>query len=177
MSFRKTVDYTKLYKWTDPLSTRPFRLRDRLAVGTLGGNKDQLQAQGKFSLGKPIQFDAVSGGHATDVLWSQMVKLFCVSEWLIRLLEENGITGWSTYPVEVYDRKGNSLPDYHGFAITGGTCDQDYERSLMVEKMLPSGKKKGKYFRGVYFDESQWDGSDMFWVGRGRGVSIVVDEV
>ena len=106
-----------------------------------------------------------------------MVKLFCVSECLIRLLEENGITGWSTYSVEVYDRKGNSLPDYHGFAITGGTCDQNYERSLMVEKMLPSGKKKGKYFRGVYFDESQWDGSDMFWVGRGRGVSIVVDDV
>ena len=70
--------------------------------------------------------------------------MVCVrSEWLIRidraLLEENGITGWSTYPIEVYDRKGNSLPDYHGFAITGGTCDQDYDllfRSLMVEKIF-----------------------------------------
>ena len=92
-------------------------------------------------------------------------------------MKENGITGWSTYPVEVYDRKGSLMPGYHGFAITGGSCDQDYDRSLMIEKMRPSGEKKGKYFKGVYFDESQWDGSDMFWVGGRRGKSIVVDKV
>ena len=175
MSSPISVDYSKLYYFTDPLATRPFRLRSRLPAGTLSGDRSHLLAQGKLAFDEPIQFDAASGGHATDILWSQDPLHFCVSGRLIRLLEEHGITGWSPYPVEVYDRKGILLPDYYGFAITGGTCDQDYDRSLLIEKMRPSGKKKGKYFRGVYFNESQRDGSDMFWVGR--GTRVVVDKV
>ena len=72
MSSPISVDYSKLYRFDDPFATRPFRLRSRLPVGSLPGNRSHLLAQGKFAFDEPIQFDAASGGHAADVLWSQM---------------------------------------------------------------------------------------------------------
>ncbi len=176
MSSPISVEYSKLYRLSDPFATRPFRLRDRLPIGALPGARSHLLAQGKFVFDEPIQFDAASGGHATDVLRSQDPLLFCVSGRLIRLLEENEITGWSTYAVEVYDRQGAFLPDYHGFAITGTVCEPDYSRSAVIDKppRFP-GAEGYQIYKGLYFDESQWDGSDMFWVGMGK--RVIVDRV
>ena len=167
------VDYSKFYEFRDPLQSRPYRLVDRLPIETLHGARGHLLAHGKFDLGEPLQFDADSGGRATDVLWSQMVLLFCVSGRLVRLLEENEITGWSTFPVQVYDRKGALLPDYHGCAVTGGICDQDFDRSVPFDKEMPGGYYT--HYRGLYFYESQWNGSDMFWIGA--GIPVCSDKV
>lgn len=173
MSSPISVDYSKLYYFTDPLATRPFRLRSRLPAGTLSGDRSHLLAQGKLAFDEPIQFDAASGGHATDILWSQDPLHFCVSGRLIRLLEEHGITGWSPYPVEVYDRQRTFLPDYHGFVITGGRCEADYSRSAVIDKPPPVPRgKEYQVYKGRFFDESQWDGSDMFWVGIGTRVVV-----
>ncbi len=176
----KLLDYGKLYRFSDVFATRPFRLRSRLPSGTLSGPQLHLLAQGKYAISEPIQFDAVEGDQAADVLWTQLVGLFCVSGRLIRLLEENEITGWSTYPIEVYDRQGNFLPDYHGFAVTGSKCDPEYSRSAVIDKPPPDPRGRGyQVYKGLYFDESQWDGSDMFTVGVGEavGTRVVVDKV
>jgi len=168
MSSQIPVDYNRYYEFRDPLQDRPYLLVDRLPLEALPGISGHLLARGKLDMEAPIQFDADSGSRATDVLWSQMVLFFCVSGRLVRLLEENEITGWSTYPVEVYDRKGALLPDYHGFAVTGGTCGQDFDRSVPFDKEMPGGHFT--YYRGLYFHESQFDGSDVFWIGVGTPV-------
>lgn len=79
------------------------------------------------------------------------------------LLRENKFTGWSTYPVEVYGRKGEYLPDYYGFAITSDAGKIDKSRSPIITKppYVPGGKPP-RVYKGVFFDERKWDGSDFF---------------
>ena len=173
MSSQIPVDYNRLYEFGDPFQSRPYRLVDRLPVGSWPGARSHLLAHGKLCLGEPLRYDADSGSRATDVLWSQDPLHFCISGQLVRLLKKNEITGWSTFPVEVYDRKGAVLPDYHGFAVTGGICDQDFDRSVPFDNEMPGGHFT--YYRGIYFYESQWNGSDMFWIGA--GIPVCADKV
>ncbi len=99
----------------------------------------------------------------------------CVSERAIRILRENEVSGWSTYPVEAFDPKGELLADYHGLVVTGAVCDADYSQSAVITKPPPATRGKSyDVYRGLFFDEAQWDGSDMFWVG---GVRVVTEKV
>jgi hypothetical protein len=94
---------------------------------------------------------------------------------VVGLLAAQAITGWATYAVEVYDRKGHLLPGYHGFAITGPECRQDRSRSEIVSKPPPVPSGRGhQVYRGLFFDESQWDGSDLFWV---EGMTVATQAV
>ncbi len=96
---------------------------------------------------------------------------FFISTRLMDLLMQHQVIGWSTYPVELFDRKGEPLTGYHGLAITGAVCKRDRSRSQIVENppVVPTGKPYLVY-KGLYFVESQWDGSDMFWVSPGGRV-------
>lgn len=134
-----------------------------------------MVAQGKSKFTTPVQFDAAHGETAEDILWTQLVRAVCVSGRLIELLNENEISGWAIYPVEVYDLNGVSVPDYYGFAITGPVYEADYSRSTVFVKPSPVPRgKSSETYKGLYFDESQWTSSDMFWVD---GVQVVVEKV
>ena len=176
MASLKLLKVETLFELSDPMAVEPFRLRGRLPSNTKGEGFDvELLSQGKSQYKKPIQFDAAQGTDATDFLWTQLVTPVCVSERVIRILKENEVSGWSTYPVEIFDQKGNLLPDYHGLAVTGAVCEADYSRSAVVTKPPPAPRGRSQdVYRGLYFDEDQWDGSDMFWVD---GVRVVVDKV
>jgi hypothetical protein len=130
--------------------------------------------RGSLSLEETLVFKAGRGGKATDVLWAYDVYIYFFSERLRRLLAEEEISGWTTYPVELYDRKDNHLSGYQGIAVTGRECTRDRSRSQIVDKPPPApGGQSRQVYRGLFFDESQWDGSDMFWVSE---VGIVVTE-
>ncbi len=90
-------------------------------------------------------------------------RSFLFDTWLIEpcliaddfkiLLEQHQITGWTTYPVLLYDPAGNPLlsPKYHGFTITGRCGPRiRYEAD-------------GSYKKGIYLDPALWDGSDIFF--------------
>jgi hypothetical protein len=66
---------------------------------------------------------------------------------VIDLLVSEGLTGWSTYEVEVFDRDGEVLSDYVGFTVTG--------------RVGPLAEPEGDPARFV-FDPVTWDGSDFF---------------
>ena len=149
---------SQLFEFSDPLRKSPLRLRSRLPVESLPDRKRlAMVEQGRSKLTTPIQFDAAQGEIAEDILWTQLVRPVCVSGRLIRLLNENEISGWTVYPVEIYDQNGVNIPDYYGFAITGPVYEADYSRSTIVLKPspLPRGKSS-KVYKGLYFDEGQW---------------------
>ena len=84
---------------------------------------------------------------------------FIISDRTVNLLEDNHITGWKTFPVEIYDKKGNLISGYQGFSVTG----------------RGGSTKDGKY------KISQWDGSDIFMIGNGmhhviERVKILLEE-
>ena len=176
LSTSKAAFFQNLYEFSDPMAIEPLRLRSRLPgkSGT-GGIDFDLQSLGKPQVREPIQFDATRGWEASDFLWTQRVMPVCISERAIELLKEYDLSGWSTYPVDVFDQGGNLVTDYQGFAVTGPVCIADYSKSTRVRKPPPTPLGKSyDVFRGLYFDIDEWDGSDMFWVGR---VRVVLDKV
>ena len=168
----KDIDVRDCYWLRDPLANRPLRLTDEGYDEWLTTEQVFALAKGRLKLDRPLALRAYMGGQATDFLWSGLPPLVCVSARAIELLAENQVSGWATFPVEAHDRKGALLTGYAGLAVTGGECERDRSRSTIVDKPPPvPGVIGQRAYRGLYFGETQWDGSDMFWV---RNCGVVV---
>ncbi|MBE7528774.1 MAG: hypothetical protein HS099_03450 [Ardenticatenaceae bacterium] len=156
-----SLNFDKMYELRDPLGNRALRLRsyeDWLDSETAGALfRGQLPEPPQL-----LRLYGYMGGQPMDFLWSAMIPIACISERVVELLSAHQLTGWSTYPAEVYDRKGNLLPDYHGFSITGRVGKRDRSRSQVVDVPLYKGSEKThQVYKGFFFDESSWDGSDF----------------
>ena len=158
----KHIDYNNLFELYDPFANRPLRL------DTQQDWIDQEMVNNLFyglaQPPEPIKFIPQSGKQATDVLWSSFPPLFCVSQKVVNILLENNFTSWGTYSVEVYDRDHNFIPGYYGFSIKSYAGKQDFSRSTRIMKPPVPGLKPTGVYVGSYFDESLWDGSDIFCV-------------
>ncbi len=124
----------------------------------------------------PVVFRQEYGKKLTDMLDTGFVSLFLISDKMLRVLKENKITGWKTYPVKVYDKKGNEVEDYHGFSITGRSGPINYDKSEIIEKQLAPEGPPSKYYKGRYFGYEKWDGSDFF-IPEGTFYIIVTKKV
>lgn len=102
------------------------------------------------------------GNKLVDVLGTGWPGLYLISERMKKTLEENHLTGWETYPVKIYDKNGNEVVGYHGFSIIGRCGNLDYSKSEIIEKQLVPDGPIVKYYKGVWLDLNQWDGSDFF---------------
>jgi hypothetical protein len=165
----KNVDYSDFFYMHDPLANRPLRLSPQQDwIMRENENIEWLLFYGELQPPEPVIFKAYMGGQATDFLWSGLVALVCISQRVVDLLRDNALTGWATYPVEVYGRQGEHLPGYYGFAVTSYAGEQDLSRSQIVTRSLYG--KPVEMYKGLYFSESSWDGSDIFRVGPGTKV-------
>jgi hypothetical protein len=168
----KGIDVHDCFRLRDPLATRPLRLTDEGYDEWPTTEQVFALAHGQLKLDCPLGLGSYMGRHATDFLWSGLPPLICVSARLVELLTVNQVTGCSTYPVEVHEREGSLLPGYAGLAVTGGQCERDTSRSVMVDKPPPTPAGTGyQVYRGLYFHKAQWDGSDLFWI---RNCGLVV---
>lgn len=81
--------------------------------------------------------------------WGEPVN-FGISEKLKKLLEENKITGWSTYPIKIETIEDN----YYGFQITGKGGE------------ITNRDKYGDapMFKPIKWNKEKWDGSDIFYL-------------
>lgn len=171
MSTSVSLEYEKLFTLDDPLATRPFRLAP--VQDWIDRHKALLLLRGEWQPSEPVVFRAERGGHATDILWATFSPLVCISQRLVELLEEHQFTGWSTYPVEVYDRKGKRLSGYFGFAVTGQAGKRDLRRVQVVIKPNAIGVPV-EMLKGLYFEDDFWDGSDFCLMGT--TITIIVTE-
>lgn len=80
---------------------------------------------------------------------------FLISDRMKSLMEENRITGWKSYPVLVYDKKGREVSGYNGFTVTGRGGEMEF---LLPSDQIPYGEEQ-TYCR---WNKVQWDGSDIF---------------
>jgi hypothetical protein len=161
-----TVDYTKLFWLHDPFTRGIIRLEVQNEWVDIP--KAWAIFRGEYIPYEPIIFRQFMGKRIADFLWSGLIAPFCVSKKVIDVLSSHNFVGWSTYTAEVYDKKGNQLLGYSGFVIKSHTGSQDLTRSQRITKppIVPKGKSFDVY-KGMYFDESKWDGSDIFLVDNG----------
>lgn len=126
----------------------------------------------------PIVFEflrGASGSITRDLVSTGLTPMLLISDRVVELLRE--FTGWTTYPVEVYGKKGEPIPGYQGFAVTGrcGPIDDSQSEPQSCAPPVPQGRWSRKWF-GLYFDQDSWDGADIF-VPEGTGITVVVERV
>lgn len=100
------------------------------------------------------------GSRTFDFLNSGYAGLYIVSKRILELFKNNAITGWSSIPVRI---KGYESYEYYLLTVTGKCSAIDYEKceSFIKDPITPTGKPL-EAKRGLYFDLSSWDGSDVF---------------
>jgi hypothetical protein len=151
--------FDAIFQIHDPLLDEPYR--GRFAVPPAAVESIIL---GERIPSEPIEIQPGMGGDEPwEVIWAHQVGPVAVADAVLDVLRAGGATGWSTYPVIVFDRKGGILSGYSGLAVTGRCGPIDYGRSHLVgaDTLLPD-------YVGLYFDPDSWDGSDLFFTDRGR---------
>jgi hypothetical protein len=125
----------------------------------VGINEDRALLRAELHPEQPIRIEWFMGRKVPeDVIWAATAAI--VNSKVITLLQENGFTGWSTYPVEVFDKAGARIEGYSGLAITGRCGPIDQSRSMTILKKFPA--RVSPMLKGYYFDQDTWDGSDIF---------------
>ncbi|MGH2543807.1 MAG: hypothetical protein ACRDIB_13470 [Ardenticatenaceae bacterium] len=176
MSTSTYLDYQTLYELFDPLANRPLRLTPEGCSDWLTHQQAVTLLLGQaVPLAQPVCLRGYMGRQVTDFLWCALTPLICLSQRVVDLLSEPPFTGWSTYPVELYDRDHERLTGYHGLAITGRAGKRDRSQSQVVTKPPPvAGGLERQVYRGLYFQDEAWDRSDLFMV---NGFKVVTEAV
>ena len=97
-----------------------------------------------------------------------------VSDRVISILEDNGITGWKTYPIILYDKHGNRLDGYNGFYV-------DVMKGMGLDFEPPQDRcdKTTEDWKWIvtkrgWLDITNWDGMDFT---RAERATIVTERV
>jgi hypothetical protein len=120
----------------------------------------------------PVVFQQVSGKKFTDILNTGWPSFYLISDKFKNLLNEHHFTGWTTYPIIIWDKKGNQIEGYHGFSVTGVSGPISYANSPIIEKRLVPEGPIVKIYKGANIDLNKWDGSDFFVPESTTGIVI-----
>ncbi len=103
-------------------------------AGEVGHDK-----KGKYEgIDFPVIFKHDQGNKFTDILDTGWPRLFLISDHLKKILADNNLTGWKTYPIQLYDKKKREIDGYHGFSVTGNSGPINYNNSEIIERKLVS---------------------------------------
>ena len=163
MSTSAPLDFSRFYELKDPLTNRPLRITVRGYNDWVNSDFAWKLFRGQVSSEQPIQLGGYRGGQVTDFLWSDLVHMVCITDRVVEILGAKEVTGWMTYPVEVYGRKGEPLPGYHGFAVTGSECRRDRSRSQILTRQAVPGENPSMSIKG--FTSTKRIGMEVIFSG------------
>ncbi len=109
----------------------------------------------------PIVFRVVRGNKFRDIIDTESFNTnMLISDRLKDLLEQEKVSGWQSYPIKLYDKKGSVVTGYHGFSVIGrGGEFEDKDEIPIMERVIKNIKWKYRI--------SNWDGSDFFYINPG----------
>jgi hypothetical protein len=161
--------YDRLFLLWDPVSPRAYRGRISIELDAFGLTRGEAPA-------RPVAVEWATGGRTPgDVIWTTSVAPVIVSDRVLDVLRAAGFRGWDTYPVEVVDAEERRVPGYHGLSIHARSGPIDDSRSVKVDRIFPGGVFP--MWKGLFFDPTSWDGSDLFMPAGTNAFIFVVKEV
>lgn len=110
----------------------------------------------------PIPIRRLMGREPGDIVLGGSPAFLLISRSFQQALQGAEISGWTTYSIHPAADLTESLDGYMGLAVTG-RCQIDDARS--IPSLMPPPEPGGTAYRvwkGLYFDPSSWDGSDIF---------------
>lgn len=150
-------DTTGFYQLRDRSFRNTLHVRSRHSItGT------QKLRQGDYTnVTFPLIATYYQGWKIRDVIAFNGIH-FLISDRVKDIFESNGLTGWKSFPVKVYNKKKEEVLGYNGFSITGRTGPiYKKEKHLFKKRYAPTGPLVDTY-KGIFFDLNGWDGSDFF---------------
>jgi len=103
---RRFPGFDAAYLVGDPVSPQAYRGDVELPPGFPHANLDLL-LRGELRIEKPLVVRHEMGGaQPKDVVWTTSIAPFIVCQRVVEVLSVKEFTGWTTYPVEVYNRSG-----------------------------------------------------------------------
>ncbi len=117
---------------------------------------------GEYNCDHPIIFKHVYGKKLEDILDTGWPSLYLISDKMKNILEQENLTGWKTFIIQVLDKSGQEIKGYHGLSITGKCGSIDFSQCELIEKQLIYEGPISKYYKGLYIGLDKWDGSDLF---------------
>jgi hypothetical protein len=162
--------FARLYALEEPGASRAFRASLELthedALALLKGEATRTASiSGRWAMG---------ASQPGDIVWTTLALPVLLGERVVAVLRKRGFTGWDVVPVDLRGKNGEPLPTYYYLCIRGHCGPIDKSRSTKVDKIYPGGVFP--IWKGLYFDETTWDGSDFF-VAAGAGFKFIAEEV
>ena len=118
----------------------------------------------------PVVFRIFDGSKLSDIISMRYTGMSAlISDHVVEVLRQNNLTGWSTYPIVLLDKKGNAIGGYHGFTVTGragGVIELVPENEIVFEQR----------YKYQQWELSSWDGSDFAHI-KGRYETICTERV
>lgn len=154
--------YFELYELCDPVNPHAVRFRVQSRITSI--DKASLDKK------KIYKYDDINlvpsfGTRLYDFLWTTYPEIFCISNKLTTALTENSFSGWQVQPIRITDPKNITTGDYKRFYVTGPSLQLDSSRMTILDRPAPTTMgKPHKVCRGLFFDETKYDGSDFFLV-------------
>jgi hypothetical protein len=161
------ISFNDFYLVTDTQNNKCYRLEPTTSDKCFSHVQAIKLFRGKLLPQNSLSLQAFSGSQVCDILWTGFPPLVCFSRRVIDLLTAEKISGWSTFPVQVFSRKDEPIPDYYGFSVTSKECRRDFERSELIPYPGYSGYGPKMANKGLFFCEEDWDGSDIFLIWPG----------
>ena len=151
------MDYSNFFEFST------FYIESNILVETGQIDDEMHYVYGEAKVDEPIVFDYYMGKKIYDVIDTDWVSGYLISDRIKTALEENDITGWKTYPVDVRNNKGKPIAGYSLLAVTGrsGPIDDTMSEVILKDVPIPLGGRSNLK-RGLYFDLATWDKSDIF---------------
>lgn len=120
----------------------------------------------------PVKFKQLYGNRLDDILDTGWPGLFLISDKMKTILNENNLTGWKTFPVQILDKQNNKILGYNGLSIIGRCGQIDFSKSEIIEKRhVPNGPLV-KFYKGFHIDLENWNNTDLFLSEKNFGTII-----
>ena len=131
-------------------------------------------ATGSEEYDGPMVFVQDEGEIACDLVGTTFAVVVLISSRLRELLSAHGFSGWSSVAAEVLLKDGSTRSDYSCLQVLGrsGPIDNDLSERIIQPPPVPGGNS-APGFRGLCFDPSSWDGSDVFTPEGYAGIFVV----
>ncbi len=90
--------------------------------------------QGDYdSISFPVVFKQEYGKKLQDLLDTGWADLYLISNRMKAAFEDNHLTGWKTFEIKVFTKRGEEIQGYHGLSITGRCGKIDYSKSEIIK--------------------------------------------
>jgi hypothetical protein len=145
----------------DVFSLADDQKRDGVQVSPLDNSINEMWTLKSIEDHNTYQFKYFLGKMYYDIIGTGFASLYLISAKLVSMLIDEHITGFGTKPTVIYGKGSKAIDSYSLLKVIGKSGPIDRGRSPSFMKVTPSGKEL-MHWKGYYFNESSWDGRDMF---------------